>query len=350
VKLSSIIGQPRAVSLLRAALERRRVHHAWLFTGPAGTGKETAARAFAASLLCAAGGDDPVVEACGTCPSCQKLSRGVHPDLVVVLPESEAVARKVLAREDLPRTPSRELKIEQIRGLQSALSRPPLEGRRRVVLLLGADSMNAAAQNAFLKTLEEPPPGTHLLLVAQAGDALLATTRSRCVRVPFGPLPAARLAAEIAKAKGIEPEEARLRVALAGGSWGGALALDGPALENRRRILEAIEGLGRDRLAPALRLAEELAGRGREDAELALDVIALFYRDAALAAEGLEEDAFANRDLGALVRAAGDRGAPDALRRHRLALEARRAIARHAMARLAIERMLVSFLIPEVAP
>jgi len=157
VKLSSIIGQPRAVTQLRAALERGRVHHAWLFSGPEGTGKETAARAFAASLLCAAGGDQPVVEACGTCPSCQKLSRGVHPDLVVVLPESEAVARKMLAREDLPRTPSRELKIEQIRNLQTSLSRSPVEGKRRVVLLLGADSLNAAAQNAFLKTLEEPP-------------------------------------------------------------------------------------------------------------------------------------------------------------------------------------------------
>lgn len=349
MKLSSIIGQPRAVSLLRAALERRRVHHAWLLSGPEGTGKETTARAFAASLLCGAGGDDPVVEACGTCPSCQKLSRGVHPDLIVVLPESEAVARKLLAREDLPKTPSRELKIEQIRNLQASLSRSPVEGKRRVVLLLGADSLNAAAQNAFLKTLEEPPPGTHLLLVAQAGDALLATTRSRCVRVPFGPLPPELLAAEIAGARGIDQEEARLRVALAGGSWGGALELDGAALADRRRILEALEGLRGDRLAPALRLAEELAGKGRDDAELALEVIALFYRDAALAAEGIGDDAFANRDLGDLVRSAAERGCADALRRHELAKEAKRAIARHAAARLAIERMLVSFLIPEVA-
>lgn len=349
MKLSSIIGQPRAVSLLRAALGRKRVHHAWLFSGPRGTGKETTARAFAASLLCGQGGEDPVEEACGTCSSCQKLSRGVHPDLLQVMPETEAVARKLLAREDLPRTPSRDLKIDQIRNLQASLVRAPSEGKRRVVLLLGADSLNAAAQNAFLKTLEEPPAGTHLLLLADAGDALLATTRSRCVRVPFGPLPADLLAEEIARAKGIDPEEARLRVALAGGSWGGALELDGPALADRRRILEAIEALDAGRLAPSLRLAEELGGKGREDAELALEVIALFYRDVALAAEGLGDEALANRDLGGLARAAAARGAADALRRHDLAKRAKRAIGRHAMTRLAIERMLVSFVMPEVA-
>lgn len=348
MKLSSIIGQPRAVSLLHAALGRKRVHHAWLFSGPKGTGKETSARAFAASLLCGAGGGEPVVEACGTCPSCQKLSRGVHPDLLQVMPEAEAVARKILAREDLPRTPSRELKIDQIRTLQASLSRAPSEGARRVVLLVGADSLNAAAQNAFLKTLEEPPPGTHLILLAEAGDALLATTRSRCVRVPFSPLPADLLAETIAQAKGIDPEEARLRVALAGGSWGGALELDGAALAGRRRILEAIEGLDSTRLAPALALAEEL-GKGREDAELALEVIALFYRDVALVAEGLGGEALANRDLAELARAAAARGTADALRRHELAKKAKRAIARHAMARLAIERMLVSFVMPEVA-
>jgi len=169
------------------------------------------------------------------------------------------------------------------------------------------------------------------------------------VRVPFGPLDPSLLATEIAKVKGIDGEEARLRVALAGGSWGRALELDGAALADRRRILEAVEALGSERLAPALRLAEELAGKGREDAELALEVIALFYRDVALAAEGLPDDVVANRDLLELARTAAARGAADALRRHERAKEARRAIARNAVARLAIERMLVSFVMPEVA-
>ncbi|AKU90445.1 DNA polymerase III subunit delta' [Vulgatibacter incomptus] len=349
MNLSSIFGQPRATSMLRSALERRRIHHAWLFAGPEGVGKEAAARAFAASLLCRAGGGEPVVEACGTCPSCQKLDRGVHPDLVEILPEAEAVARKRIAREDLPKAPSRELKIDQIRKLQASLSLAPLEGPRRVVVMIGADTLNAPAQNAFLKTLEEPPTGTHIVLLADTADALLPTTRSRCVRVPFAPLPLELVAERVAEQTGDGLERARLRAALAGGSLGAALRIDGPALESRGRILEAIEALDPADLRPLLRLAEELGGKGREESELALDVVALFYRDAALGAEGVSDDALANQDQAALVRAAAARGAEDALRRHRLALRAKAAIGRHAMGRLAFERMLLGFVMPEEA-
>ncbi len=348
MQLSSIIGQPRAVELLRSALERQRIHHAWLFTGPTGVGKETAARAFAASLLCLSADGAPLVEPCGACSSCQKLARGVHPDLLVLIPEAQAVARKLIAREDLPRAPSRELKIDQVRKLQASLSLAPVEGSRRVVLIVGADSLNAAAQNAFLKTLEEPPEGTHLLLLAEAGDSLLPTTRSRCVRIPFVPLPLELLAAKVAQEAGVGLEEARLRGALAGGSLGGALAIDGAALADRARTLEAVEALESGRLAPLLALGEALASKGREASELSLEVLALFYRDVALAAEGLPDEALANRDLGDLVRAAAQRGGPDALRRHRLANRAKAAIGRHGIARLAIEKMLLSFVMPEV--
>ena len=349
MKTSSIVGQTRAVSLIRSALERKKIHHAWLLTGPSGVGKETAARAFAASLLCHAGGGEPVMDACGTCSSCQKLDRGVHPDLVEVLPEAEAVARKRIAREDLPRTPSRELKIDQVRRLQASLSMAPLEGPRRVVLLIGADTLNPAAQNAFLKTLEEPPPGTHLILLAEAGDSLLATTRSRCVRVPFVPLPEEMVARKLADEMGLDPEEASLRAALAGGSLGRALALEPEAVEERARVLRAIESLEPGRLSPLLKLGEELGAKGREACEQLLELVALFYRDVALAAEGIEPASLANRDLPDLVEAAAARGATDALRRHRLAREALGAIDRHGIARLAVERMLLCFVVPEVA-
>ena len=348
VRLSDVTGQDRAIAQLRAALRSGRVHHAWLLAGPPGVGKETTARAFAAALLCKEGGDVPATEACGVCASCQKVARGVHPDFVVVMPEAEAVARKVLAREDLPRTPSRDLKIDQIRQVEAQLVHAPLEGRRRVVLLLSADSLNAAAQNAFLKTLEEPPAGTHLLLVADAGDALLPTIRSRCVRVPFAPLPLDFVAARVREAKGVDEETARLAAALSGGSLGGALAVSAESLADRARILEALEALHGDDLRPLLAFAEELAGSGREASEVRLDVIALFYRDAALAAEGLPDEALANRDLAPLVRRAAERGAEDALWRVRLATRAKDALRRHASARLAIEQMLLSMVVPEV--
>lgn len=343
MKLSSIIGQPRALSLLRSAMERGRVHHAWLFAGPPGVGKEATARAFAASLLCST--EEP--DACGVCLSCQKLERGVHPDLLVVLPEAQAVARKMIAREDLPRAPSRELKIEQIRQLQASLALAPIEGARRVVLLIGAETLNVPAQNAFLKTLEEPPAGTHLILLSDAADSLLPTTRSRCVRVPFAALPAELIAGQLVEA-GSTPEDARLRAALSMGSLSVALSLDGRAIEERSGLLEAVEALERGRLGPALELADEIGAQGREGAERALETLSLFYRDALLAAEGVEGQALANIDCLPLVQQAASRGAEDALRRHRLVEEAKQAVGRHAMVRLAFERLLLSFLLPEV--
>lgn len=322
------------------------MHHAWLFTGPEGVGKETAARAFARSLLCRAPRDG---EACGECPSCGKVERGVHPDLLQVLPEALAVERGLLAREELGRTPSRELKIEQVRNLEGMLALSPVEGERRVVLLLGADSMNVPAQNAFLKTLEEPPAGTHLVLLAEAGDALLATIRSRCVRVPFGPLPLDFVAERVAQERGIAEGEARLLAALAGGSLGRALALTPEALEDRAEILSGIESLDARDFRPVLALAERMAAGGRAGAEILLDAVALFYRDVAVVAEGGPEEVVANRDLLPLLRRAAERGCRDAISRFRRAERARLALERHVVPRLAVERFLLSCVL-EVSP
>lgn len=322
------------------------MHHAWLFTGPEGVGKETAARAFARSLLCRAPRDG---EACGECPSCGKVERGVHPDLLQVLPEALAVERGLLAREELGRTPSRELKIEQVRNLEGMLALSPVEGERRVVLLLGADSMNVPAQNAFLKTLEEPPAGTHLVLLAEAGDALLATIRSRCVRVPFGPLPLDFVAERVAQEREIAEDEARLLAALAGGSLGRALALTPEALEDRAEILSEIESLDARDFRPLLALAERMAAGGRAGAEILLDAVALFYRDVAVVAEGGPEEVVANRDLLPLLRRAAERGCRDAISRFRRAERARLALERHVVPRLAVERFLLSCVL-EVSP
>lgn len=322
------------------------MHHAWLFTGPEGVGKETAARAFARSLLCRAPRDG---EACGECPSCGKVERGVHPDLLQVLPEALAVERGLLAREELGRTPSRELKIEQVRNLEGMLALSPVEGERRVVLLLGADSMNVPAQNAFLKTLEEPPAGTHLVLLAEAGDALLATIRSRCVRVPFGPLPLDFVAERVAQEREIAEDEARLLAALAGGSLGRALALTPEALEDRAEILSGIESLDARDFRPVLALAERMAAGGRAGAEILLDAVALFYRDVAVVAEGGPEEVVANRDLLPLLRRAAERGCRDAISRFRRAERARLALERHVVPRLAVERFLLSCVL-EVSP
>src|SRR5574337_1191110 len=228
---SEIIGQERALDPLRAALARGALHHAYLFAGPPCVGKGTAARLLAQAANCEAG-QDP----CGRCLPCRKIARGVHPDVVAVA-EERTMARAGAWEPRGGRSPSRDIVVDQIREVvDRRLSLRRLEARRRFVLLDPADAMNPQAQNALLKTLEEPPEDTTLVLVAAAADALLPTVRSRCLRVTFRPLPAA-LVEERLRAAGHAPEAARLAAHLSGGSLGKALVLDDQALAERRQAV-----------------------------------------------------------------------------------------------------------------
>ena len=198
---SEVQAQERAIGSLRAALRRGALHHAYLFGGPAGAGKALAARLLAQAANCEGGlgaagyREDP----CGACRPCLKIAHGTHPDVFALAEEREMVRRKVWEPEG-GRTPSREIVVAQIRDLTDhRLAMRRFEGRRRFVIVDPADAMNAQAQNALLKTLEEPPDDTTLVLVSSSPDALLATVRSRCLRVAFAPPPvvAAPLAPEL---------------------------------------------------------------------------------------------------------------------------------------------------------
>src|SRR5690606_25585610 len=123
-------------------------------------------------------------------------------------------------------TPSRDIRVEQIRGLQERLSLRALEGKRKLAILVAADSMNDSAQNALLKTLEEPPSDTSLILLAAAPDKLLPTIRSRCARLAFAPLPTALIAEVIGRERKLEPDVALQVATLSGGSLGRARELD----------------------------------------------------------------------------------------------------------------------------
>src|SRR4051812_4795585 len=167
--LSEVMHQPRAVEALRAALKSGSVHHAWLLHGPDGVGKELAAVCFAQALSC------PVkpMEGCGECSSCKRVQGRNHPDVTWVMPEDEQVQRGLAGRSDFDHTPSRDIKIEQVRALGERLSFRPLESKYKVALLINAHALNQSAQNALLKTLEEPPRDTVLVLVTSALDKLL---------------------------------------------------------------------------------------------------------------------------------------------------------------------------------
>jgi DNA polymerase III subunit delta' len=277
-------------------------------------------------------------EGCGVCSACRRVSRFAHPDVLLLLPEEEQVRRKLAGRSDFAHVPSRDVRVEQVRHLQERLSLRGLESARKVVLVLSADAMNPAAQNAFLKTLEEPPSDTTLVLVTASPDRLLPTLRSRCVRYAFAPLPRALVAARVAELRGLTEEQAEAVAALADGSLERALAMKPEMLESRRATIRAFEAVTPNDLRSVLRFAE-VAGASREDAEEALGVLAMWVRDVAVAP--FSDSALFHPELRALATAAAERLDEDRLHfRFRLLDEALVAIRqRNASPRLQMERL-----------
>ncbi len=188
--LKDIIGQEKAVGMLLGIMKRQRLASSYLFAGEDGIGKKTTALNFAKALNCvnATVGSEgsgvrsnnishltphaSPIDACDECNSCAKISAGIHPDVIVLSPEEK------------------QIRIEEIRTIDDALSFRPFEGRNKVVIVDNAETMNVAAANAFLKTLEEPPEESVIILVSSRPDLLLPTIRSRCSRINFSPLSA----------------------------------------------------------------------------------------------------------------------------------------------------------------
>ncbi|MGQ0507916.1 MAG: DNA polymerase III subunit delta' [Myxococcaceae bacterium] len=336
MSLHDVQGQPRAIEALRSALKGGTVHHAYLFAGPEGVGKELTAVGLAQALGCE---KDPL-NGCNECNHCVRVAKRNHPDVTWILPEDEQVARKLAGRSDFPGTPSREIKVEQIRNLQERLALRALEGGKKVVILGCAQTINEKAQNAFLKTLEEPPRETVLILVASEVDRLLPTIRSRCSKVPFGPLPVELIAERVKRDRKLEADLARLVGVLAGGSMSRALDMDLEGLKRRKEIIERFEALPADDARPLLRYAEELASN-REEAESVIRILQLWTRDVALAQ--VQSGGLANDDLAPLAKEVAARISEVSLhRRQELFGEALVAMdENNASPRLQMERLLI---------
>lgn len=208
-----IIGHPRALDILQSMLLSEEIPHALLFMGEAGIGKRTVALTFAQTLLCherpiPEGESEGWVEPCNRCLSCQKLAAQNHPDLTILEPEGSTI------------------KIEQVRALQDKIIYKPLDGPRRVILIDPADKMNAAAANALLKTLEEPPTHAILILITSKPFSLPETILSRCQKISFYPLSLSQVETLLTERKDWSTQEARLVASLTGGDLGEALSLE----------------------------------------------------------------------------------------------------------------------------
>jgi DNA polymerase-3 subunit delta' len=340
---SEVIAQERALTSLRAALRRGTLHHAYLFGGPEGVGKARVARLLAQAANCeggVAGAQGYREDPCGRCAACQKIEKGIHPD-VTVLADERAMVKAGRWEAKSGRSPSRDIVVDQVRDLvDHRLALRRFEGRRRFVVIDPADAMNPQAQNALLKTLEEPPGETTLVLVASSPDALLPTIRSRCLRVPFGPVPADAIAARLA-AEGHPADRARLAAALSGGSLGKALALDDDELGVRRAAVERVAALRPDDPMGWLALARE-EGEKREEAEALCELLLVWLRDVAVAQAGGGDLALG--DLAAETRRVAGALAPaEALRRRDEVRRTIGALRQNAQAVLALERLFIGW-------
>lgn len=256
------------------ALERGRLHHAWLLCGPEGRGKATFAHRAARRLLGAA--PDPSRGPLGAHPDdpvSRLVSARSHPDLLVLERAVEGGKTK------------RNISVDQARDLPEFFSKSPARAGRRVAIVDAADDLNANAANAILKTLEEPPPSGILLLVCHAPGRLIPTIRSRCRRLTFRPWTEAAIADLLRNTVGLDLAEARAVAATSGGSPGAALEAIGDearaAGDLARRWVSTPGPLDRSE-----RLALQGTLRGAEGAvrfEAMMDHLAAAVRDRALA-------------------------------------------------------------------
>ena len=340
---SELIGQDRALATLRLALGRGTFHHAYLFGGPVGVGKGTAARLLAQAANCQEVGTHTLEpEACGSCPSCRKIAHGTHPD-VILLSQERTMAKAGLWEPRGGRVPSKDIVVDQVRDLlYRRLAMKRFEGRRRFVIIDPADAMNHQAQNALLKTLEEPPPDTTLLLIAASPDLLIPTVRSRCARVAFVPLPDEVLVARLSR-EGRSPEEARVTAALAAGSLGRALALGAKELVAREQAVETVAGLTQEDAAGYVAFARD-QGQNREAAREACELVSVWLRDVLATQAAGEAAPLALSDLAARTRTAASSLRPiETLRRLECVREALAALEQNAAPVLALERMLIGW-------
>ncbi len=298
-----VYGHDWAVEHLRKGLANGRIRHAYLITGPESVGKETLARAFAQALNCTH--PDESLRPCGECRSCKLIASGNHPDIVY--------------SELDPNTGA--LKIEEIRSVAGRLALKPYEARYRIAIFRDFDHARGPAQDALLKTLEEPPPHALLILLAPTPDTLLPTIPSRSQTIALRPLGAEAARDILIEQRGAPPEQADLLGRLCGGRIGWALrALADPGiLEQREQALNILEDVLSKSRAGRFDLAEDLS-KDKLALYPLLELWQTYWRDVVLLCQNAPVLPANNDRRQQLARLAGDMSAEEAV----TALEATR--------------------------
>ncbi len=266
MECSEILGQAHAVGRLNGYLATGNLDGTYLFTGPEGIGKFAVARLFARAIACT----DLGVRGCGQCPGCVKAAKRAHPDIH----EIDCGAG--------------EIKIDDIRVLQDQIFLRPYEAAKKVFLVNNAHNVNTVSANAFLKTLEEPPKDSVIVLVTDKPSTLPSTIVSRCRVVKFVPLPVEKLERVLADRFSFGSDEAPVYALMAEGRVGAALRLRETGGLSRRNAV--IDGLWSDIDA------QELLGSERDQVRASLNVMAAFFRDVYVFKSGAGQESLIHKD------------------------------------------------------
>ncbi|MEJ2270437.1 MAG: DNA polymerase III subunit delta', partial [Desulfobulbaceae bacterium] len=279
LRFASLLGHDKPKALLREAVAKNKMGHAYLFRGPDGVGKKRTALTLAAYINCKSPLDG---DSCGRCTTCRKYFSGNHPDLILVEPDGAAI------------------KIGQIRELKHQLTFPPLEAKVRVIVLEDIHTMRREAANSLLKTLEEPAPGNLLILTADLAGDVLPTILSRCQIISFGSLDHKDMARVLMQENDMEESLAFTLAAVAEGSLGRAKFLwQENLLALRQEVIEELllAQLNRAEAVGVVFLLSEKAAALKENISEFLALLRLWYRDILLVAAGGQETSITNKDL-----------------------------------------------------
>ena len=326
MSFKDVRGQEEQITLLRNAIEKDRLAHAYLFFGMKGVGKRTTAEVFAKALNCA----EDRLDACDRCISCLKIEKSNHPDVVVLKAAGQFI------------------RIQEIREIQNQMRFRPFEGRKRVFILIDAETMNIAAANALLKTLEEPSPSNILILLSSRPHQLPATIVSRCQKVRFRPLARADVAGYLREKMGLGEEEADLLAASAAGSIGRAVEMQRDSeLQVRDRLIAGISRCRKDGPVGLLLMAGAL-GKDREAILKNLDILRSWYRDVLVYSKTGEKGNLFNRNRLETVKSFAEKlTTADVLKNVTAVNRAARAVERNANKHLTLETLLFKLAHPD---
>ena len=259
MSFQNILGEDRALEILRAIAKSRKISHAYLFLGPGGVGKFTAALEFVKLLNCDNAGDD----CCDNCPSCVKIDKLQHPDVYILAKQESA----------------RGISIKAVRALQQRLFLKPFQAQWKIAIIKRADEMSEEAANCLLKILEEPSAQTLFILTSSRLNALPATIVSRCQVLRFKALSRSEVSDILQQKFSVAKDEARFLSAISNGNISRAMSLKGEdAIDHKNSIIDAfctrgtLDGFG----------SADIAGKKKDSIMDAMDILLGFYRDVML--------------------------------------------------------------------